>query len=152
MYSSGDERKGGPTKHQRKNASVKTAALKAELKQLLAQPLVARGVSTRYITSGSRPIVDDVISGTCEFSWTSHRSLFYCIPDLTTLCRPRTDGRPEEVAGRGGCVTRQTSQGQARAAGVDWYKYRVNTPAVICVVFSTCTPVYVQAICVLRLP
>jgi ATP-dependent RNA helicase DDX24/MAK5 len=66
--SSDDERKRGPTKHQRKTASAKTAVLKAELKQLLAQPLVARGVSTRYITSGSRPIVDDVIEGTCEYS------------------------------------------------------------------------------------
>ncbi|KAI0087341.1 DEAD-domain-containing protein [Irpex rosettiformis] len=62
--SSGDERKAGPSKHQRKSRNAKTTALKAELKQLLAQPLVARGVSTRYITSGSRPIVDDVIDGT----------------------------------------------------------------------------------------
>ncbi|KAI0701340.1 P-loop containing nucleoside triphosphate hydrolase protein [Cytidiella melzeri] len=61
--SSDDERKGGPTKHQRKNASAKTAGLKAELKRLLAQPLVARGISTRYITSGSRNIVDDVMEG-----------------------------------------------------------------------------------------
>jgi hypothetical protein len=45
----------------RKKANVKTAALKAELKALLAQPLIARGVSTRYITSGSTPIVDDII-------------------------------------------------------------------------------------------
>ncbi|TCD71925.1 ATP-dependent RNA helicase [Steccherinum ochraceum] len=52
-----------PSKHQRKTANVKTAGLKAELKQLLAQPLIARGVSTRYITSGSRPIVDDMIAG-----------------------------------------------------------------------------------------
>jgi ATP-dependent RNA helicase DDX24/MAK5 len=45
----------------RKKANVKTAAFKAELKALLAQPLIARGVSTRYITSGSTPIVDDII-------------------------------------------------------------------------------------------
>ncbi|EKM58046.1 uncharacterized protein PHACADRAFT_182435 [Phanerochaete carnosa HHB-10118-sp] len=52
-----------PSKRQRKTANAKTAALKAELKELLAQPLVARGVSTRYITSGSRSIVDDMIKG-----------------------------------------------------------------------------------------
>ncbi|THH00977.1 hypothetical protein EW026_g1631 [Hermanssonia centrifuga] len=52
-----------PSKYQKKKRSAKSAALKAELKQLLAQPLIARGVSTRYITSGSRPIVDDVIAG-----------------------------------------------------------------------------------------
>ena len=56
-----------PSKHQRKTTNAKTAALKAELKELLAQPLIARGVSTRYITSGSRPIVDDVIKGECEY-------------------------------------------------------------------------------------
>ncbi|BEJ10856.1 hypothetical protein CspHIS471_0102780 [Cutaneotrichosporon sp. HIS471] len=37
--------------------------LKAELASLLSQPLVARGVSARYPTSGSRIIVDDVLSG-----------------------------------------------------------------------------------------
>jgi ATP-dependent RNA helicase DDX24/MAK5 len=38
-------------------------ALKAQLKSLLAQPLVAQGVLTSYITSGSRPIVDDLLAG-----------------------------------------------------------------------------------------
>ncbi|KAL1741030.1 P-loop containing nucleoside triphosphate hydrolase protein [Schizophyllum fasciatum] len=52
-----------PSKRQKKAAGAKTAALKAELKELLAQPLVARGVSTKYITSGSRPIVDDLLAG-----------------------------------------------------------------------------------------
>ena len=66
VSSSGDERSSGPTKRQRKSASTKTAAMKAELKALLLQPLIARGVSTRYITSGSRSIVDDVVQGNCE--------------------------------------------------------------------------------------
>ncbi|THH32784.1 hypothetical protein EUX98_g1413 [Antrodiella citrinella] len=61
--SSDDDSNAVPSKHQKKTASMKTAGLKAELKQLLAQPLIARGVSTRYITSGSRPIVDDMITG-----------------------------------------------------------------------------------------
>lgn len=41
----------------------KAKALKGELNELLRLPLVARGVSTRYPTSGTRVIVDDVLSG-----------------------------------------------------------------------------------------
>ncbi|KAF8644930.1 hypothetical protein AX16_008212 [Volvariella volvacea WC 439] len=52
-----------PSKQQRKKREVKNAALKAELKQMLAQPLLAKGVSARYITSGSRPVVDGLLSG-----------------------------------------------------------------------------------------
>ncbi|KAG5633282.1 hypothetical protein DXG03_006603, partial [Asterophora parasitica] len=47
----------------RKAKDAKNAALKAELKHLLSQPLIASGVSAKYITSGSRPIVDDLIAG-----------------------------------------------------------------------------------------
>jgi ATP-dependent RNA helicase DDX24/MAK5 len=46
-----------------KKSAGKVDKLKAELAGLLAQPLVARGVSARYPTSGSRVIVDDVLSG-----------------------------------------------------------------------------------------
>ncbi|KAG6908421.1 hypothetical protein DXG01_004714 [Tephrocybe rancida] len=56
-----DEEK--PSNQKRKAKYVKNATLKAELKHLLSQPLIARGVSARYITSGSRPIVDDLIAG-----------------------------------------------------------------------------------------
>ncbi|KAH9937987.1 DEAD-domain-containing protein [Amylocystis lapponica] len=52
-----------PSKQKRKAAEAKAASLKAELKRLLAQPLVARGVSTRYITSGSTLIADDMLTG-----------------------------------------------------------------------------------------
>ncbi|KAL1730610.1 P-loop containing nucleoside triphosphate hydrolase protein [Schizophyllum commune] len=58
-----DSESEAPSKRQKKAANTKTAALKAQLKELLAQPLVARGVSTKYITSGSRPIVDDLLAG-----------------------------------------------------------------------------------------
>ncbi|KDR80265.1 hypothetical protein GALMADRAFT_223155 [Galerina marginata CBS 339.88] len=47
----------------RKAKDQQMAGMKAELKQLLAQPLIAKGISTRYITSGSRPIVDDLLAG-----------------------------------------------------------------------------------------
>jgi ATP-dependent RNA helicase DDX24/MAK5 len=38
--------------------------LKADLKTLLAEPLMARGVSARYPTSGTRVIVDELINST----------------------------------------------------------------------------------------
>ncbi|KAK0494657.1 ATP-dependent RNA helicase [Armillaria luteobubalina] len=52
-----------PTKQKLKAKNAKVASMKAELKTMLAQPLIAKGISTRYITSGSRPIVDDLIAG-----------------------------------------------------------------------------------------
>ncbi|OJA11403.1 hypothetical protein AZE42_03952 [Rhizopogon vesiculosus] len=52
-----------PSKQRQKKNDVKTAVLKNQLKELMSQPLLSRGVSTRYITSGSRPIADAIISG-----------------------------------------------------------------------------------------
>ncbi|OAX41619.1 ATP-dependent RNA helicase [Rhizopogon vinicolor AM-OR11-026] len=52
-----------PSKQRQKKNDAKTAVLKAQLKELMSQPLLSRGVSTRYITSGSRPIADAIISG-----------------------------------------------------------------------------------------
>ncbi|KAJ3810882.1 ATP-dependent RNA helicase [Lentinula aff. lateritia] len=57
--SDGDE----PNKRQRKADQATAAALKAQLRQMLAQPLIARGISAKYITSGSNHIVDELISG-----------------------------------------------------------------------------------------
>jgi len=47
---------------------VATAALKNELKQLLSQPLLARGISAKYITSGARSVADDLMHGKCACS------------------------------------------------------------------------------------
>lgn len=41
--------------------TVKAEGLKAELKTLLKEPLVARGVSAKYPTSGSKVIIDDLL-------------------------------------------------------------------------------------------
>ncbi|KAI9459767.1 ATP-dependent RNA helicase [Boletus coccyginus] len=60
---SASEDEGRPTKHERKRINSHTVGLKAKLKEMLSLPLVARGVSTRYITSGSRPIADDILAG-----------------------------------------------------------------------------------------
>lgn len=61
-----DDETANPSARQAKKQNAKVESMKAELKRLLAMPLVAKGVSTRYITSGSRPIVDDIIQGDCE--------------------------------------------------------------------------------------
>jgi ATP-dependent RNA helicase DDX24/MAK5 len=52
----------------KRSQDIQVANLKAQLKQALFQPLVARGVSTRYLTSGSRAIVNDLIEGASECS------------------------------------------------------------------------------------
>lgn len=66
---SASEDGGGPTKHEKKRINAQIAVLKAELKAMLSRPLIARGVSTRYITSGSRPIADDILAGNGESRW-----------------------------------------------------------------------------------
>ena len=70
-HSGSEDEQDRPTKHKAKSQNAKTAVLKAELKQLLSQPLIAKGISTRYITSGSRPIVDDLIAGECKSGYSS---------------------------------------------------------------------------------
>jgi hypothetical protein len=59
-----DEGKISNQKRRAKNSAM--ASMKTELKHLLSQPLIARGISTRYITSGSRLIVDDLLAGNRE--------------------------------------------------------------------------------------
>lgn len=62
-----DDDEGPKPKHKsqtgRTKPSTKVLNLKAELRALLAEPLVARGVSAKYPTSGSKVIVDDLIGG-----------------------------------------------------------------------------------------
>ncbi|KIY47368.1 ATP-dependent RNA helicase [Fistulina hepatica ATCC 64428] len=53
----------GQTHAKRQKMDAKNMQLRQELKKLLSRPLVAQGISTKYITSGSRPIADDLISG-----------------------------------------------------------------------------------------
>ena len=66
--SDGDDDK--PATQKRKAKDAKIASLKVELRSLLSEPLIAQGISTRYITSGSRPIVDDLLAGECKCSAT----------------------------------------------------------------------------------
>lgn len=59
----------------RKAKDHKMQGMKAELKHLLSQPLIAKGVSTRYITSGSRSVVDDLLAGDREYHNSNLRSV-----------------------------------------------------------------------------
>lgn len=58
---------GGPANKKR---SAKLVAQRAQMRDLLAQPLVARGISMKYLTSGSKSVVDELItsSSACFFS------------------------------------------------------------------------------------
>ena len=67
---SDDEHKISTQKRKAKDRQM--TSMKAELRELLSQPLIARGISTRYITSGSRPIVDDLLAGEREYFSVNH--------------------------------------------------------------------------------
>ena len=60
-----EEHESVPTKAQQKAADTKVSRWKANVKRLLAQPLVDKGVSPRYITSGAVSIADDMLAGNC---------------------------------------------------------------------------------------
>ncbi|KAI5122092.1 hypothetical protein M0805_002214 [Coniferiporia weirii] len=49
-------------KRKKANATQRTQALKAELKHLLSQRLVAQGVMKKYITSGARSVVSELLN------------------------------------------------------------------------------------------
>ena len=68
----------GGVGHSNNKRKGKLAALRAEMKTLLAQPLIARGVSTRYLTSGSKSVVDDLLTSSSE-----------SLPHLIELCSRR---------------------------------------------------------------
>ena len=72
---------GGPSKRPNKARDARLDQLKAELRELLRQPLVARGVSTRYVTSGSRPIAHDMMAGECQ---SFHFHTLPCLSDTRT--------------------------------------------------------------------
>lgn len=61
MTCSDSENEGASSTKRENNGQ--SAAMKAELREMISQPLVARCVSTKYITSGSRPIIDDLLAG-----------------------------------------------------------------------------------------
>lgn len=51
----------------KQKSSPKLLSLRTQMKSLLAQPLMAQGISTKYLTSGSTNVVDDLIHGSSKF-------------------------------------------------------------------------------------
>jgi ATP-dependent RNA helicase DDX24/MAK5 len=106
----------GSTKRERKNASAKTAALKLELGRLLAQPLISQGVSTRYITSGSKPIAHELLAGESGFQPTwrvSHLmyTFFFCTGHESMVGMKKTGaGTDLEPSKKKRVVKRQPSE------------------------------------------
>jgi hypothetical protein len=64
--SDAETKRNGPTKRQQKATSARAKDQRLQLKQLLTQPLLAPGISKRYITSGSNPIVHELLAGESE--------------------------------------------------------------------------------------
>lgn len=63
--SDGETKPTGPTKR-RKATDARVKDQKLQLKQLLIQPILAQGVSKRYVTSGSNPIAHELLAGESE--------------------------------------------------------------------------------------
>ncbi|KAF9051432.1 P-loop containing nucleoside triphosphate hydrolase protein [Panaeolus papilionaceus] len=51
------------SKKKQKARDIKMAKMKDELKHMLSQPLLAKGILPKYITSGSRSIADEMLAG-----------------------------------------------------------------------------------------
>ncbi|KAI0300155.1 DEAD-domain-containing protein [Multifurca ochricompacta] len=83
-----DDHHGVPKKRKSEARDTRLGRLKAELKELLKQPLVARGVSMRYITSGSRPIAHDIVAGENHEGMLGVRKT-----DVWTDSAPRKEGK-----------------------------------------------------------
>jgi len=95
LESADDEAASAPTKQKRKAAEAKMAGLKAELRRLLAQPLVAQGVSTRYITSGSVSIADDMLAGEYHETMVGLKKI-EAGSDLVKAKKPKTKANVKE--------------------------------------------------------
>ncbi len=63
-------------------SDAKVASLRNELEALLGQQLMARGVSAKYPTSGSRVVIDDLIANSSE------SRCVHAGPKLTALHNP----------------------------------------------------------------
>jgi ATP-dependent RNA helicase DDX24/MAK5 len=63
----------GRSANSRKTSSIKLVSLKNELRQMLSEPLMARGISAKYPTGGSKVVVDELIKQTGELSGSIER-------------------------------------------------------------------------------
>ncbi|KAI6000111.1 ATP-dependent RNA helicase [Pisolithus marmoratus] len=101
-----------PSRYQKRRAETKTASLKAELRELLSKPLLARGASTKYITFGSRPIADDLLEGNAH---------------ETMLGLKRTDAGDDLVAAKTKKPAK-VKKGKEGTRGVDWRSFLTLRP------------------------
>jgi ATP-dependent RNA helicase DDX24/MAK5 len=106
-----DDRAGG-SKRQIKAHEAKLGQLKAELGELLKQPLVARGVSTRYVTSGSNPIAHDMLAGEC--GWLDVLKTLYLSDSQTDhegmIGVRKTEAGADIAPGKGRTVTKENTK------------------------------------------
>jgi ATP-dependent RNA helicase DDX24/MAK5 len=106
-----DDRVGG-NKRLIKAHEAKLSQLKAELRGLLKQPLVARGVSTRYVTSGSNPIAHNMLTGDC--GWFDVPTTL-CLSDSQTdhegmIGVRKTEAGADIAPGKGRTVTKENTK------------------------------------------
>jgi ATP-dependent RNA helicase DDX24/MAK5 len=91
---------------------AKLGELKAELRELLKQPLVARGVSTRYVTSGSNPIAHDMLAGEC--GWINVPTTSYLSDSQTDhegmIGVRKTEAGADIAPGKGRTVTKENTK------------------------------------------
>lgn len=111
MKSISDDRAGG-SKRLIKAHEAKLGVLKAELRELLKQPLVARGVSTRYVTSGSNPIAHDMLAGEC--GWIDVPTRLYLSDSQTDhegmIGVRKTEAGADIAPGKGRTVTEENTK------------------------------------------
>lgn len=92
---------------------------------MLAQPLVARGVSTRYITSGTRPIVEDLLAGESAYFfavvvWMKSELILFAICNSAaheTLLGLKKVEAGSELVLKKRVKKAKKAQGQAQAGG-----------------------------------
>jgi len=111
LKSISDGRAGG-SKRLIKAHEARLGQLKAELREILKQPLVARGVSTRYVTSGSNPIAHGMLAGECR--WLDVPTALYLSDSQTDhegmIGVRKTEAGADLASGKGKAVKAMTKE------------------------------------------
>jgi hypothetical protein len=109
------------TRHKRKKQDLETAPLKTELRSLLSQPLLARGISAKFITSGSRPVADTLMAGECTYGFGPRPVLcvLICLPHMN---RSRKNiGSEKDEGGERDIGEKEESGGPNGGRRMVWY-------------------------------
>ena len=78
----------GPVQRRKLGRADKVDSLKMELREKLLEPLMARGVSARYPTSGSKVIIDDLIRSTGKYGFQSFWARYIWLTCATKTGHP----------------------------------------------------------------